>query len=118
MRFPQSYPNHPPSIQLYNHIPHPNVFGGYICLDMIQYDNARKEEGGGWTSAYSVQSILTQLQSFLFQENLSEDKAKLEVEIKKAVKEANSYKCGGCKHGGKLTCWPVFLAKEPNIQDF
>jgi ubiquitin-conjugating enzyme E2 C len=72
LRFPQSYPNHPPTIQLYNTIPHPNVFGNYICLDMIQQiDTVRKEEGAGWSSAYSAQSVLTQLQSFLFEENLS-----------------------------------------------
>ena len=64
--FPQSYPHHPPTISLFNTIPHPNVFGNYICLDMIQ-QHRRREEGGGWSSAYSVQSILTQLQSFLFE---------------------------------------------------
>jgi hypothetical protein len=39
-----------------------------------------------------------QFKSFLFEENLS-DKVRVEMEIKKAVKEANSYKCGVCKHG-------------------
>lgn len=66
LKFPMSYPNHPPTIRLLTPIPHPNVFGGYICLDMLQNYEARNEEGAGWTSAYSVQSVLTQLQSFLF----------------------------------------------------
>jgi len=61
-------------VTLFNTIPHPNVFGNYICLDMIQPAIARTEEGGGWSSAYSVQSVLTQLQSFLFEENLNKDK--------------------------------------------
>jgi ubiquitin-protein ligase len=75
LKFPQSYPHHPPTITLFTPIPHPNVFGNYICLDMIQA--GRREEGGGWSSAYSVQSILTQLQSFLFEENLDKDKNQL-----------------------------------------
>lgn len=66
LKFPQSYPNHPPTVRIFNNIPHPNVFGGYICLDILQQHEVKVEEGGGWTSAYSAQSILTQLQSFLF----------------------------------------------------
>jgi ubiquitin-conjugating enzyme E2 D/E len=111
LKFPQSYPNHPPTIRIFNNIPHPNVFGGYICLDILQQVDAKAEEGGGWTSAYSVQSILTQLQSFLFEETLTGSKEKTEMEIKKAVKDANSFKCNGCKHGGKLSLWPPFNNK-------
>lgn len=66
LNFPKSYPNHPPTIRLLTNVPHPNVFGNYICLDMAQQYEVRNEEGAGWTSAYSVQSVLTQLQSFLF----------------------------------------------------
>jgi len=74
--------------------------------------NQKREEGQGWSSAYSVQSVLTQLQSFLFEENLSQNKETVELETKKAVKEANSFKCRDCKHGGKLSCWPAFSVKE------
>lgn len=73
MKFPLTYPHHPPTITIYTKIPHPNVFDSYICLDMIK-QNGQREEGQGWTSAYSVQSVLTQLQSFLFEENLSQNK--------------------------------------------
>lgn len=121
LKFPQSYPNHPPTVTLFNTIPHPNVFGNFICLDMIQgYGKVRNEEGGGWSSAYSVQSVLTQLQSFLFEENLNKDKKTVEMEAKKAVKEANSYKCNtlNCKHGGKLSAWPQFSVKEQKTEEF
>ncbi len=116
LKFPLSYPNHPPTVTLFTHIPHPNVFDNYICLDMIQtYGDVRKEEGAGWTSAYTVQSVLTQLQSFLFEENLNKDRKEVEMEAKKAVKNANDFKCNTCKHGGKLSAYPPFSVKEQTI---
>ena len=36
MTIPRDYPVSPPAIKLFNcHIPHPNVFGSTLCLDMI-----------------------------------------------------------------------------------
>jgi ubiquitin-protein ligase len=78
--------------------------------------NGKREEGEGWTSAYSILSVLTQLQSFLFEENLTQNKETVELNTKKAVKEANLFKCKECKHGGKLSCWPAFSAKETMLQ--
>ncbi len=40
------------------------------------------------------------------------------MKIKKAVNEANSFKCGICKHGGKLSLWPTFDKKESSIKEF
>jgi ubiquitin-protein ligase len=34
--FPENYPVSPPSIKLFTKIPHPNVFGTTLCLDMLQ----------------------------------------------------------------------------------
>ena len=65
IKFPKDYPIKPPSIHLCNSIPHPNVNGNNICLDMLQSNSGHYS---GWTSAYSVVSILMQLQSFLFEE--------------------------------------------------
>lgn len=66
MNFPQDYPVNPPSVTLLGYaLDHPNVFGSKLCLDMLE-----KTKGGawyeGWNSAYTVESILIQLQSFLF----------------------------------------------------
>jgi ubiquitin-protein ligase len=66
LNFPQDYPVSPPSIQLFSSIPHPNVFGTTLCLDILQ--TGSKEIYQGWTSAYTVEAILIQLQSFLFEE--------------------------------------------------
>jgi ubiquitin-protein ligase len=35
MTFPQTYPANPPKIELFTSIPHPNVFGTQLCLDML-----------------------------------------------------------------------------------
>lgn len=33
---PQSYPHQPPQINLFTELPHPNVIGKKICLDMLE----------------------------------------------------------------------------------
>ena len=63
--FPDNYPVSPPSIRLFTKVPHPNVFGTTLCLDMLQPGGNAWYEG--WTSAYTAESILIQLQSFLFE---------------------------------------------------
>lgn len=63
--FPQNYPLSPPSIKLSTPIPHPNVFGTTLCLDMLQPSGEAWYQG--WCSAYTVESVLMQLQSFLFE---------------------------------------------------
>ena len=79
LRFPARYPLDPPALELCTLLPHPNVFNhNFVCLDMLRgqsdygYDFdfdyhqfAPKPYVGGWSSAYSVQSILLQLQVFL-----------------------------------------------------
>lgn len=70
LRFTDKYPAEGPSVDLCTDVPHPNVFPGlfgkrhHVCCDMF--------EGGvvlgaamrysGWSSAYSVSSVLQQLQ--------------------------------------------------------
>lgn len=75
-----------------------------------------KEEG--WSSAYTILSILIQLQSFLF-ETLFEVGDKTS-QIKKQIQESNLYSCPNknCKHGGKLACWPPFNAAETDLSKF
>lgn len=78
MKFPTNYPSAPPKIELMcGNLSHPNVFncGGvpFICLDMLQRSNSSGIAYSAWSSAYSVQSILIQLQSFLFGENIEQD---------------------------------------------
>jgi len=64
--FPKNYPLYPPQIKILSEpsLPHPNIIGCYLCLDMLQYPSTNKINH--WTSAYTVLSILIQLQSFFF----------------------------------------------------
>ena len=55
--FPENYPLSPPTITLKTKVPHPNVFGNKLCLDMLQ-PNTSNSWYEGWTSAYTVESIL------------------------------------------------------------
>ena len=73
MQIPQDYPCSPPTITLFTPIPHPNVFGRTICLDML---GTSKIIYMGWVPAYTIEAVLIQLQSFLFEE-LPEDIEKL-----------------------------------------
>ena len=76
--FPDDYPSQPPTVHLMSTtMPgHPNVFGsgrrGFICLSMLR-DHTATTPNEGWTSAYSVFSLLLQLQSFLFADNIPQD---------------------------------------------
>jgi len=51
--FPLEYPVKAPSITLLTDIPHPNVFGKKLCLDMLE-----NEGYGKWMPAYTVEAIL------------------------------------------------------------
>jgi ubiquitin-protein ligase len=76
--FPDDYPSRPPTVHLMSTtMPgHPNVFGsgrrGFICLSMLR-DHTATTPNEGWTSAYSVFSLLLQLQSFLFADSIPQD---------------------------------------------
>lgn len=133
--FPQNYPVSPPDIRLFTDVPHPNVFSRKICLDMLQ---PKKKESGwydGWSSAYTVESILIQLQSFLFEvpRRLREaETAKLIADdkvsewngvdernkYKKAVDLANEFKCELCRHRGPIEPYPAFNERESEESAF
>lgn len=77
LEFPDDYPSNPPKIKLSTGIPHSNIIEhdgnkNYLCLDLLK--NFFWMDGGvnkhtpysGWSSAYSVMSIMMQLHTFLF----------------------------------------------------
>jgi ubiquitin-protein ligase/uncharacterized protein YegL len=98
--FPHTYPVDPPKIFFCSYISHQHVFGSWVCLDMLEEAafGSAAEVGKpytGWSSGYSVQSIMLQLQAFLFDEA---DCGKEPVE--RARTSARLFACttGGCAH--------------------
>ncbi len=66
LTIPADYPISPPVVNLPVLIPHPNVFSSsFICLDLLR-SSASSGPYTGWSSAYTLQSVLLQLQTFLF----------------------------------------------------
>ena len=88
IKFSENYPLIPPKVFLRVNIPHKNVFHGWdnnrenlsICLDLIKLFSLegykkvnRSSYLGGWSSSYSLLTILMQLESFLFQDEAEQD---------------------------------------------
>jgi len=108
--FPENYPTAPPKVRLCTRINHPNVWKEYdgtdaawICLDMLkEYTVKTKYEG--WSSVYTLQSILLQLQSFLFSENVPQDyggDSSLEYgnsSVVQSIERIKNFKCTKCGH--------------------
>eukprot|EP00826_Nyctotherus_ovalis_P059993 TRINITY_DN838_c0_g2_i4.p1 TRINITY_DN838_c0_g2~~TRINITY_DN838_c0_g2_i4.p1 ORF type:complete len:1376 (-),score=453.51 TRINITY_DN838_c0_g2_i4:170-4297(-) len=108
MNFTSKYPTEPPTIMLSTAIPHPCVDGNIVRLDML--DPSRKGIYEGWTSAYSVQSILLQLQSFLFE--VPANYKNNPQPVRDAVKAANELVLSDIGHKGPLSPWPPFTSRE------
>ena len=112
IKFPELYPTEPPTIRLMTPLTHPNVFGTSICLDML--NGSDKVLYQGWTSGYTVQSVLIQLQSFLFEKPPKDSEEK----IKEEVKKANEFKDLSINHKGPLSPYPPFSLKEKDEESF
>lgn len=74
MFFPTNYPVKPPTIEVMTPLSHPCVkmraISRLVSLDQLEEkskDPAKWYEG--WQSAYTVESLLVQLQAFLFEKN-------------------------------------------------
>eukprot|EP01083_Nonionella_stella_P039796 108250_1 len=124
INFTDDYPCNPPTVALQTTLTHPNVFGSFICLDMLK-SYTRNEPYRGWSTAYSVCSILLQLQSFLFAENVPQDYVPVDYSIKNVVRSENvknafklarKFKCSAvqCPHKG-TNPWPQ-LKRAPKIK--
>lgn len=71
LRFPESYPNNPPTVEMITRgFEHPNVFGGFICLDMLRHHADRPYRG--WSAGYTAAGVLTQLYGFLLADDVIE----------------------------------------------
>ena len=102
MKFPPDYPTSAPAINVCTNLPHPNVFrrGKHfeLCCDMLGNcgDTVSSAPYQGWSSAYSIMSILLQLQSFLVDPDLMY--AQHKVGAAEACAEARAFVCEECGH--------------------
>jgi ubiquitin-protein ligase len=129
LEFPSDYPSSPPVVSLATPIPHPNVLNcefnemsvtgmprNFMCLDMLHNQDwylgssYHTERGSGWSPAYTVRSILCQLQSFLFQDRAGYG-ATRQGKIDRARDLARNFECAcGHKHAA---CWPPIGGPAP-----
>eukprot|EP01084_Bolivina_argentea_P302638 522418_1 len=119
IRIPENYPQSAPKINICSYFEHPNVFGRKICLDMLQGEwtpndhkkESHKDVGYGWTPAYTIQSILVQLQAFLFDAvdttywSKKLDEWGCTSTTMKSRKTAKFFYCKQCRHTG-INPWP------------
>jgi ubiquitin-protein ligase len=161
--FPEDYPRQPPKVELCTYLPHANVFrdfltfsgffAGYepvrgtyvICTDLLEVkplpqDASDSKRYDGWSVAYSVESVLVQLQCLLFDDYVqSEDghyvntlwdhwysrpgegrKTRLQVcdELHRAQKEADEFFCPACGFAGhEYAADDVCKKVEPNVRE-
>ncbi|KAL0488051.1 ubiquitin conjugating enzyme E2 [Acrasis kona] len=108
--FPNDYPLSPPDVRLLTTVHRSHVYGSWICLDMLEthYTN---ELYSGWSTAYSLSSILLQLQSYLFDDKDHKDDPEyfrpIPSRVKECVRNARLYKCSECPHNMRINKpWP------------
>ena len=66
-------------------------------MDMTQSDSK------GWSVAYTIESVLIQLQSFLFHaKKMNDEKEDEKQAIKNIIEKANDFQCEMCRHKGPL----------------
>ncbi|KAL0478740.1 hypothetical protein AKO1_002067 [Acrasis kona] len=90
----------PPSVRLLTKITRPHVYDAWICLDLLETHRSL-EPYYGWSTSYSITSILLQLQSFL----LGREESDVESEmlwlkpslIEKAIDNSRTFVCS-CGH--------------------
>ena len=77
----------------------------------------------GWSSGYTVQSVLLQLQSFLLELDdipPTDSGYNTIANAKKSIKFADQFKCPikDCSHSGRIGCFPKFNPVESNLDEF
>ena len=129
LRFNENYPNEPPKIKLMTGIPHSNIIkyqddDYYLCMDLISNffwmeEGTSTEPYSGWSSSYTVKTIMMQLQTFLFEDFIENydgkikhtlyelapeegggfrDKSKIKQQINQAFHDSYNFKCEHCGH--------------------
>lgn len=119
LKFPRTYPQDSPSATILCPLPHPHVTNGKICMDLLSdyssyFQNMdaqnKGEKSTGWSSAYSVQTLLLQLQAFLME--LDDAHGPIDIylsQIPDAIKYSKTFECKTCSHKPGHP-WPSIIA--------
>jgi len=94
LNFPEDYPKRPPAVNSCTPLPHPSYMPHRhpnICCDLLE--KMGDFPYSGWTSSYSVLTILVQLQSYLLDDTLLD-----QATMPQAHADANRYECDQCPH--------------------
>lgn len=120
LEFPSTYPINPPAIYLCTPLPHPNVLppkNGLhsLCMDMLEEgqwsdDLDKNMKYSGWSSAYSIQVVLIQLQSFLLDVEMLY--ARNKGTLSAALAAAKAFKCKTCSHTSATPFPPLPTAQQ------
>mmetsp|Transcript_77165 Transcript_77165/g.200769 ORF Transcript_77165/g.200769 Transcript_77165/m.200769 type:complete len:901 (+) Transcript_77165:77-2779(+) len=125
--FPQDYPQSPPNLHFpMKEIPsfkHPNLYPFGLCLDILSSFIGSEDKHAGWSPAYTVRTLLMQLQSFLFefdaapQDHGGTYRCQYDAErIRRVRLEAQRHVCWECGHNWQsphpalLECAPCTAA--------
>lgn len=122
------YPHSPPVIQLCSKLHHPNVFynwygqeeGGfpYICLDLLKDRSSYSPNYSGWSSAYTLGSILMQLSSFFFDSHIEQEGGYVETitlsgdQLEECRQSSRAFTCQTCGHTHDNP-FPMIVAQQP-----
>jgi ubiquitin-protein ligase/Mg-chelatase subunit ChlD len=113
IRYPVDYPKRAPKVKPFTTIKHQNVFGDAICLDILTMSTETANTPyRGWTSAYTISSLLVQLESFLF-EAVPDASSYAKSSMKDS---ARRFRCS-CGHNYADVCPPIscFGANETKV---
>eukprot|EP01084_Bolivina_argentea_P254616 428082_1 len=117
IKLPDNYPYNPPRIYICTKLKHSNVSksteGYSICLDMLE-SSTRNIPYHGWTCAYSIFSVLFQLQSFLCDVENQKKYTKKDIDL--MLRQSQSFECKKCGHSAAKPFPSIKSGSKSNIK--
>ncbi|KAJ3008283.1 hypothetical protein HKX48_008663 [Thoreauomyces humboldtii] len=101
---PDGYPMAGPEVSIQTTFPHHNIFGSWICCDILKGRIVRDIDGyiGGYTPAFSLQTIFLQLLSFFTAERVDQDYREtvkaMKVNVQDLTQQFARFSCKECNY--------------------
>ncbi|EXX60046.1 uncharacterized protein OCT59_020465 [Rhizophagus irregularis] len=124
VKIPQGYPQIAPIVTIQTPVRHPNVFGTFICADILQAHHHRSSDyyNGGYTPGYLLKYIFLQILSFFsdnnveqefgFVEQINSDHEDFRTTSEKVVKKFECKICGYNDLKASKPLMPILTDKE------